>query len=441
MPGDEVHEDADSMVKAVLDAGGARTGPRHAAPRKSLLTRLQVPTGKAIAIAAMPSAVLMGMGLTPQLASAKSLPKSPFRDGPCVTQPDKAPDDADKKQEKSETDKSAEDDTAKDESAKDEQDDSSTQDDKAEPKPSPSDSGAGQDDSGSSDASGKDDQPEPSPSPSEDDKHSGGLLGGVGDVLGGLLGGGSSKQDDSSASKTAADEPSSSTEAKDDSTPVKDTLDGVKDGVKGATDAAGDAADKAKEAADKAAEDAEKAAEEATDDKSAAKDEQAADDSGKKAYPCVEEKKVAGDDEQAPVTLPNQPWHLKSSLLALHGLHYDGVVNLRTANGSTKQALKFTASGIDIGNLHQIIDGPNGLKYHVEAAKGSTSTIRNGTVTLYTEKLSGNLFGLIPITFDPEHPPPLQTPEVFFTNAEVTQAGQFGGTLTVPGLHSYMTGT
>lgn len=442
MPGDEVHEDADSMVKAVLDAGGARTGPRHAAPRKSLLTRLQVPTGKAIAIAAMPSAVLMGMGLTPQLASAKGLPKSPFRDGPCVSQPDKAPDDADKKQDKSETDKSTEDDTSKDTSSKDGQDDSSAQDDKAEPTPSPSESEAGQDDSGSSDASGTDDQPEPSPSPSEDDKKSGGLLGGVGDVLGGLLGGGSSQQDDSTASKTAAEEPSSSsTGTEDDSAPVKDTLDGVKDGVKGATDAAGDAADKAKEAADKAAEDAKKAAEEATDDKSAAQDEQATDDSGKKAFPCVEEKKVAGDDEQAPVTLPNQPWHLKSSLLALHGLHYHGVVNLQTANGSTKQALKFTASGIDIHNLHQIIDGPNGLKYHVEAAKGSTSKIRNGTVTLYTEELKGNLFGLIPITFDPEHPPPLDIREVFFTNAEVTQAGQFGGTLTVPGLHSYMTGT
>ncbi len=416
-----------------------RTGPRHAAPRKSLLTRLQVPTGKAIAIAAMPSAVLMGMGLTPQLASAKGLPKSPFRDGPCVSAPDKAPDDADKKQEKTEQDKAAKDGSAKDSPGKDE---TGSTADEAEPEALAVPhrlrqgrlrfSGLG--------SSSKDDEPVPSPSPSQqDDGGGGGLLGGVGDALGGLLGGGSSKPDDT-ASQTSADKPdSSSTDDTQESGPVKKTVDGVKDGVKGVTDTVGDTADKAKDAADKAAKDAEDAAGKATDDK-AAKDAQAADDGGKKAFPCVEEKKVAGDGEQAPVTLPNQPWHLESSLLALHGLHYDGVVNLRTANGSTKQALKFTASGIDIGNLHQIIDGPNGLKYHVQAAPGSTSTIRNGTVTLYTEKLSGNLFGLIPITFDPEHPPPLQTPEVFFTNAKVTQAGQFGGTLTVPGLHSYMTG-
>jgi hypothetical protein len=435
VPGDEPRNDADGMVKAVLDAGRARTGPRHAAPKKSLLTRLHVPTGKAIAIAAMPSAVLMGMGLTPQLASAKGLPKSPFRDGPCVSQPDKVPDDADKKQDKSEQDKASKDDAAKDSSGKDGQDSPSGT---STPKPSPSQSDSGKDDSGSA----EDTKPEPSPSPSrqEEDHGGGGLLGGLGDVLGGLLGGGSSHDDDT-ASQTSADQPdSSSADTKQDDGPVKKTVDGVKDGVKDVTGAVGDTVGKAEDAAGKATKDAEDAAGEATGDKTA-DDPQAADDSGKPAFPCVEEKKVAGDNEQAPVTLPNQPWKLESSLLALHGLDYKGVVNLRTANGSTKQALKFTASSIDIGDLHQIVDGPNGLEYHVQAAKGSTSTIRHGTVTLYTEKLSGNMFGLLPITFDPEHPPPLNIPEVFFTHAKVTQAGQFGGTLTIPGLHQFITGS
>jgi hypothetical protein len=434
VPGDEVHDSLAGMAEAVPDSGRARTGPRHAAPRKSLLTRLHVPPGKAIAIAAMPSAVLMGMGLTPQLASAKTLPKSPFRDGPCVSVPDRAPDGADKKTDKSAQDEAAKD-SAKDQSAKDEQD---ATPDKAQPKPTPSDSASGKDDSGSA---GSTDKPTPSPSPSQQDgggSGGGGLLGGVGSVLGGLLGGGSSQQD-STASQSSTDDSSSSsssTDAKKSSDPVSHTVDGVKDGVKDVTGSVGDTLNKAEKSAQKAGQDAKDAAGKATGDKAAA----TKDDGGKKAFPCVEEKKVAGTHEQAPVTLPNQPWHLESSLLALHGLHYYGVVNLRTADGSTKQALKFTASGIDIGDLHQIIDGPNGLKYHVQAAPGSTSTIRHGTVTLYTEKLSGNLFGLIPITFDPEHPPPLQTPEVFFTNAKVTQAGQFGGTLTVPGLHSYMTG-
>ncbi|HEX5568285.1 MAG TPA: hypothetical protein VFY14_15395, partial [Streptomyces sp.] len=67
------------------------TGPWHAAARKSLLNRLHVPAGKAMALAAMPTAVLMGMGLTSQLADAKPLPKNPFKDGPCVSAPDREP--------------------------------------------------------------------------------------------------------------------------------------------------------------------------------------------------------------------------------------------------------------------------------------------------------------------------------------------------------------
>jgi hypothetical protein len=56
---------------------------------------------------------------------------------------------------------------------------------------------------------------------------------------------------------------------------------------------------------------------------------------------------------------------------------------------------------------------------------------------MYTESISGNLFGLIPITFDPKHPPPLNIPLIYFTKVKVQQAGQFGGDLTVPGLHSW----
>ncbi|MDX6355607.1 MAG: hypothetical protein QOF98_2510, partial [Streptomyces sp.] len=45
-----------------------------------------------------------------------------------------------------------------------------------------------------------------------------------------------------------------------------------------------------------------------------------------------------------------------------------------------------------------------------------------------------NLLGLIPITFTPKAPPPLVLPVLFFTDATVIQAGQFGGDLTVPGM-------
>ena len=82
MPADEATHGTDE------DTSRARSGPRHAAPKKPLFTRFHVPAGKAIAVAAMPTAVLMGMGFTPTLAlaadspTAKSLTADEYKD--CV---------------------------------------------------------------------------------------------------------------------------------------------------------------------------------------------------------------------------------------------------------------------------------------------------------------------------------------------------------------------
>ncbi|MEJ8652892.1 hypothetical protein WKI65_33715 [Streptomyces sp. MS1.AVA.3] len=419
MPGDELHESA---------AAGARTGPRHAAPRKPLLTRLHVPAGKAIAIAAMPSAVLMGMGLTPQMAIAKPAPKSPFKDGPCVTAPDKV----DEKDAKSKG------------GAKDQKDDAQGKDG-AEPSDGPSASpspSAGKDADKAPEpppsGSAKTDEPSgsatPSPSASEEEKDDGGLLGGIGDALGGLLGG--DKSDDSdepsdspSPSASESESPSPSPSASKDSgsvtdkvtKPVQDTADGLKDGSKTVNDTVHGAVGAADNALPGGGVDGKDA-------------------DGKKAFPCVVENKQKGKGEQTPATLPDDPWHLESSALTLRGLNYEGVVNVQTQNGHTKQALKFTADSVDIGDLHQIVDDPASKKrYHVQGAPGSTSTIRGGKVTMYTERLQGNLFGLIPIVFDPEHPPPINVPFAYFTKVKIDQAGQFGGNLHIPGLHQSIT--
>ncbi|WP_159470014.1 hypothetical protein OG879_26055 [Streptomyces caniferus] len=427
MPGDELHEES--------AAAGARSGPRHAAPRKPLLTRLHVPAGKAIAIAAMPSAVLMGMGLTPQMAIAKPAPKSPFKDGPCVTAPDKV----DKK------------DTKSKDGTTDGKDDAPGKGDtkpSAEPSASPS---AGKDadkaPEPSPSGSAKTDEPSgsatPSPSASEDKKDDGGLLGGIGDALGGLLGGDKSEEPSDapspSTSESASPSPSAS-ESKDSGSvtdkvtkPVKDTVDGLKDG----TGKAGDAVKNGSKTVNDTVHGAVGAADNALP--GGGLDGKDAD--GKKSFPCVVENKQKGDDEQTPVTLPDDPWHLESSALTLRGLNYEGVVNVQTQNGHTKQALKFTADSVDIGDLHQTVDDrASGKKYHVQASQGSTSTIRGGKVTMYTERLQGNLFGLIPIVFDPEHPPPINVPFAYFTKVKIDQAGQFGGNLHVPGLHQFMTG-
>lgn len=421
-----------------------RTGPRHAAPKKSVLTRLQVPAGKAIALAAMPTAVLMGMGLTPQLASANPRPEDRYKPGPCVSQPDEA--DKDAKGGKDASDAQGEDKDAKDskgssgKGSKDSEESSGGQtgsrDDKAAPTPSPSRSSSAPS-SGSEDEK-ESKEPSASPSPSKSTNPLDPL--GLGDTLHDVLtpddkSGDESAGPSASPSPSASDKPSSSpspspSKSSDKLTdPVKDTVDKVGKGVKDTVDGVGKTVDDAKDKADKAL---------PKPSASASKDAD-----GKEAFPCPKFDADAYENAETDPTsslLPEDPWTLKSTMLSLHGLDYKGIVEVKTQGGQIKKVLKFTASGVDIKDLHQLVVGPAGTTTHVQAREGSTSTIRNGTVTMYTEELKGNLLGLIPITFSPKSPPPVNIPEVFFTDVTVTQAGQFGGDLTVPGMHLFKTG-
>ncbi|MBQ0969373.1 hypothetical protein KBY91_37570 [Streptomyces sp. RK23] len=465
MPADEVTRGTD------VESSRVRTGPRHAAPKKPLFTRFHMPAGKAIAIAAMPTAVLMGMGFTPTLALAdgndaappsNSLTADEYKD--CVA----ALEDAEKDPSESPTPSPSASDGAED-----------GKDDAKEPDPSASTGDTGEDagkdagsdqgdssssDSGSDDKGAKDEQDapapspsasqsqeasgqsatEPSPSESDESEDKGGLLDGLGDAIEGIFTGGKKAEESPSPTPT----PSASESAGDASDALKDTTDSVTDTVEGATDTASkaaedtkdtvdEAAEAAKEAAEKAKEDAAKATEDATATPSPSASESA---SGTDADDCpVATDEEGGVDNKLP--LPDDPWYLNASSLLLKGASYKGVVEVKTANGTTKKVLKYVISnGTDIGDLHQTVkDEQAGKTYHVQAAEGSTSTIRDGETVMYTESISGNLLGLIPITFDPEHPPPLDIPLIYFTKVTVVQAGQFGGTLHIPGLHQYTT--
>ncbi|WP_415944374.1 hypothetical protein [Streptomyces sp. 067-1] len=469
MPADEVTRGTD------VESSRVRTGPRHAAPKKPLFTRFHMPAGKAIAIAAMPTAVLMGMGFTPTLAladgneaspPANSLTADEYKD--CVA----ALEDAEKDPSESPTPSPSATDGAED-----------GKDDAKEPDPSASTGDSGKDtgkdtgtdagsdqggssssDSGSDDKGAKDEQaaPDPStsasqsqeasgstaePSPSESESK-GGLLEGLGDTLEDIFTGGKKSEESPSPTPT----PSASESASGGSGALKDTADEVtgaaKDTVEGATDTASKAAEDTEKSVDKAAEAAKEAAKKAKEDAEKAKEDaatptptpSASESSGTNVDDCP----VATDDEGGvdnKVPLPDDPWYLNASSLLLKGASYEGVVQVKTANGTTKKVLKYVISnGTDIGDLHQTVkDKQAGKTYHVQAAEGSTSTIRDGDTVMYTESISGNLLGLIPITFDPENPPPLDIPLIYFTKVTVVQAGQFGGTLHIPGLHQYTT--
>ncbi|MEU2523254.1 hypothetical protein ABZ732_31455 [Streptomyces pseudogriseolus] len=446
MPADEVTHGAE------VEASRVRTGPRHAAPKKPLFTRFHMPAGKAIAIAAMPTAVLMGMGFTPTLAQADDQPSSrnltadEFKE--CLEAIEQA--------EKGDASASPSPSASASESASE---------DGEEPSPDPSasapaeqapdedadkDADKGSDsspDSGSDDksgpapatADGQKAETEPAPSPSETDRN---LLEQIGDTIKDVLTPGEKAEETPSPSPSASASSSAPADEQDDEGDKGASDDKAEEASqKPADESAGDVLDTVGDAAQDATEQAGDAVEEATEEPEATASPSPSESSGTDLEDCpVATDAEGGVDNNVP--LPDDPWFLNASSLLLKGADYKGIVEVRTANGTTKKVLKYVVSdGTDIGDLHQTVKDPQtGKTYHVQAAKGSTSTIRDGDTVMYTESISGNLLGLIPVTFDPEHPPPLNIPLIYFTKVTVQQAGQFGGTLHVPGLHQYVTG-
>ncbi|MEU8987012.1 hypothetical protein AB0C98_11310 [Streptomyces sp. NPDC048558] len=458
MPADEVTHGTE------VDKSRVRTGPRHAAPKKPLFTRFQMPAGKAIALAAMPTAVLMGMGFTPTLAQAdsdnatkptsNSLTADEYKECVAALEDDasaSASPGAGESTDKDETAETAEptpsassgqdssgssdnssDTSGSSDSAGDSSSSDSGSDDAAEPTPTPSPSKEGEAQSGDSATA--------SPSPSES---GGNVLEDIGDAIEGIFTGGA--KDEESASPTPTPSASASEETSsgsaDSGTSGKDTSessDPVKETADKATDAVKDTVEGATDKASEAAEDTTEAAQETADEATATPSPSASSTTDPENCPAATDEEGGVDN---PVPLPDDAWFLNASSLLLKGADYQGIVKVKTANGTIKKVLKYVISdGTDIGDLHQTVkDKQSGKTYHVQAAEGSTSTIRNGKTVMYTESISGNLLGLIPVTFDPEHPPPLNIPLIYFTKVKVTQAGQFGGTLHVPGLHNFTT--
>ncbi|MFJ8197238.1 hypothetical protein [Streptomyces sp. NPDC096152] len=446
MPADEVTHGTD------VEESRARTGPRHAAPRKPLFTRFHMPAGKAIAMAAMPTAVLMGMGFTSTLAvadnnstspsSANSLTADEYKN--CVAaldSKDKASASPSPSASASSTgstgDGSAEPaPSATSGSSGSSPGPSSSPDsgsgEKATPQPSAttSDSGSGSSGSGGDTAS---------PSPSASTSGDGGLLGGIGDTIGNIFTGGSSTD---SASGTSTATPSAtaspSASATKDSTSGTSLTDTVKNTTGKVTGTVKDTVKDTTDTASKAAQDVTGTVKDAAGAATAAADPSASSTTDPSNCPAATDAQGGVDNK---VPLADDPWYLDASSLTLKGADYKGVVEVRTANGTVKKVLKYVISdGTDIGDLHQTVkDKQSGKTYHVQAAKGSKSTITGGDTVMYTESISGNLLGLIPVTFDPDNPPPLNIPLIYFTKVRVVQAAQFGGNLHVPGMHLYTT--
>ncbi|MFE5484314.1 hypothetical protein [Streptomyces sp. NPDC056527] len=428
MRGDETQ--SPQSATAADGATLAGRGPRHAAPRKSLLNKIQGPAGKAMALAAMPTAVLMGMGMAPKLALADEK-DIPFAPGPCVTRSDEPVAEESTKPAATESPKPTASASAspKPEETKEQE----------SPKPTSSPSATAGTEQGAATQQNADAQQAPAPAPTATKSVNPLDPLGIGDKIKDLFDGPDAEP---TATPSTTPTPTAPASEKPATTAPKTDTANKADTADKADTQAETPVDKTKAAIEEAAAKVGAEVEELPEDAKGldAKKDEDIPEGAKPRFPCPEpdpEALAAAELEPGVPLLPDEPWILNSTRLTLKGLKYHGIVEVKTGSGKVKKVLKFTAKdGVDIKDLHQRTVHSKGYTGHVRSDKGSTSTMSNGTVTMYTEKLKGNLFGIIPVTFSPETPPPLDVPFAIFTDVEVTQAGQFGGTLTVPGLRN-----
>jgi hypothetical protein len=108
---------------------------------------------------------------------------------------------------------------------------------------------------------------------------------------------------------------------------------------------------------------------------------------------------------------------MEGDSLTMYDSTYDGVIEVPTARGPLK-VLKFS--------MRKSVTEPFSLT--IPEAGGHTTLIRSnaltvdGNVRFYTPKFTGKLFGLIPVEFTPESPPPLTLPVLWFTDIRIDLA-------------------
>ncbi|WP_433361737.1 DUF6114 domain-containing protein [Actinoplanes sp. CA-142083] len=123
--------------------------------------------------------------------------------------------------------------------------------------------------------------------------------------------------------------------------------------------------------------------------------------------------KVASADDIP--TVAKKPGLMEVDSLTMYNSTYDGVVDMPTTGGGSYKALKFTMDKATNKPFSLTIDEVSGGKT-VITSKDLTTT---GTVKFYTSRFEGKLFGVIPVVFTPEQPPPLTLPILWFTDAKI----------------------
>ncbi|MEU4425384.1 DUF6114 domain-containing protein [Actinoplanes sp. NPDC024001] len=107
-----------------------------------------------------------------------------------------------------------------------------------------------------------------------------------------------------------------------------------------------------------------------------------------------------------------KPGLMKVGSLTMYNSTYEGVTELPTRQGSIR-ALRFV--------MDKAVNKPFSLQIGTTLIK-SNELITDGNVEFYSPRFTGKLFGLIPVTFTPEQPPPLTLPVLWFTDVTIDLA-------------------
>jgi uncharacterized protein DUF6114 len=116
---------------------------------------------------------------------------------------------------------------------------------------------------------------------------------------------------------------------------------------------------------------------------------------------------------------------LEGKSLNMYQSTYDGTVDLRTADGPIK-VLKFSMDKSVTEPFSLTMDEPGGYQTVIKSKKLTTDK----NVEFYTPRFEGKLFGLIPVVFSPQSPPPLTLPWLYFSDVKINLAFVSCDTLT-----------
>ncbi|MGH8791460.1 MAG: hypothetical protein ACRDXX_02275, partial [Stackebrandtia sp.] len=132
---------------------------------------------------------------------------------------------------------------------------------------------------------------------------------------------------------------------------------------------------------------------------------------------CLDTGYVPDDDARAADLPPAgaTPPTLSASTMTMSGLSYGGVVEVPTAAGGMR-ALEFTMDTMELEGMDNAADFGDGDAAQLHVINAESTAVLDGDVRQYVRRISGKIFGIVPVEFTPDFPPPLTPPYLVLTD-------------------------